>query len=42
MLRIAKVDSAENLADLLTKWLSGPLLKNLLQKILCMVIVHAN
>jgi hypothetical protein len=34
LLRIAKVQSCENLADLLTKSLSGPALQNLIQKIL--------
>jgi len=34
LLRIAKVQSSENLADLLTKSLSGPALQNLIQKIL--------
>jgi hypothetical protein len=34
ILRIAKVQSSENLADLLTKCLPGPALRNLIQKIL--------
>jgi len=34
LLRIAKVQSSENLADLLTKSLSGSALRNLIQKIL--------
>ena len=34
LLRIAKVQSSENLADLLTKSLSGPAQRNLIQKIL--------